>query len=165
MFADFTPDFEFESVYDVDFDKFLTHGKKGIIFDIDNTLVAHDAPCNEKSDALLRQLIQMGYKLFILSNNKEERVKIFIPNVYVDYIAKADKPSGKNYEKALSAMGLKKEEVIAVGDQLLTDCMGAKKMGITFVKVGIISKKEPIHIKFKRFLEKIIEIFTKGNKR
>lgn len=162
MFKNFKPDFEYDSVYDIDFIKFYNEGKRGIIFDIDNTLVEHDAPCNEKSDALLKKLQEMGFKIFILSNNNEERVKIFIPNVKAQYIAKADKPSKKNYERALEIMNLEKNEVMAVGDQLLTDCLGAKRFGIDFLKVGIISKKEPPHIKFKRFLEKIIELFTKG---
>lgn len=162
MFKNFKPDFEYDSVYEIDFEKFYKEGKRGVIFDIDNTLVAHDAPCNEKSDELLTRLLEIGFKIFILSNNNEERVKIFIPNVKAQYIAKADKPSKKNYERALEIMNLEKNEVMAVGDQLLTDCLGAKRYGIDFLKVGIISKKEPPHIKFKRFLEKIIELFTKG---
>ncbi len=162
MFNNFKPDYEYDSVYDIDFLKFYKEGKRGVIFDIDNTLVAHDAPCNEKSDELLKRLDETGFKIFILSNNNEERVKIFIPNVKTEYIAKADKPSKKNYQKALEIMNLDKNEVMAVGDQLLTDCLGAKRFGIDFLKVGIISKKEPPHIRFKRFLEKIIELFTKG---
>lgn len=162
MFSKFKPDVEYDSVYKIDFEKLYNDGKRGIIFDIDNTLVAHDAPCNEKSDELLHKLDEIGFKIFILSNNNEERVKIFIPNVKADYIAKADKPSSKNYEKAVSIMGISKEETVAIGDQLLTDCLGAKRFGIEFIKVGIISKNEPPHIRFKRFVEKIIELFTKG---
>lgn len=162
MFSKFKPDAEYDSVYGIDFEQLYKKGKRGIIFDIDNTLVAHDAPCNEKSDELLKKIDEIGFKIFILSNNNEERVKIFIPNVRADYIAKADKPSSKNYIMALERMNLTKEETVAIGDQLLTDCLGAKKFGIEFIKVGIISKKEPPHIRFKRFVEKIIELFTKG---
>ncbi|MBO6089224.1 MAG: YqeG family HAD IIIA-type phosphatase [Lachnospiraceae bacterium] len=161
MFKKFKPDMDVKSVYDIDFDDLYNEGIKGIIFDIDNTLVAHDAPYNDQSDELVQSLIDKGFKLFILSNNDEDRVKLFIQNVYIDYIYKSGKPSSKNYYAAFEKMGLKKEEVIAIGDQLFTDCLGAKNAGIKFIRVGIVSKKEPPHIKLKRILEKPVELLSK----
>ena len=161
MFKKFKPDMDVKSVYDVDFDDLYNEGIKGIIFDIDNTLVAHDAPCNDQSDELVKSLIEKGFKLFILSNNDEDRVKLFIQNVKIDYIHKSGKPSEKNYIVALDKMNLKKEETVAVGDQLFTDCLGAKNAGIKFIRVGIIDKKEPPHIKLKRILEKPFDLIAK----
>jgi hypothetical protein len=161
MFKMFKPDMDVKSVYDIDFDDLYNEGIKGIIFDIDNTLVAHDAPCNDQSDELVQSLIDKGFKLFILSNNDEDRVKLFIQNIYIDYIYKSGKPSAKNYFAAFEKMGLKNEEVIAIGDQLFTDCLGAKNAGIKFIRVGIVSKKEPPHIKLKRILEKPVELLSK----
>ncbi len=161
MFKKFKPDMDVKSVYDIDFDDLYNEGIKGIIFDIDNTLVAHDAPCNDQSDELVQSLIDKGFKLFILSNNDEDRVKLFIQNVYIDYIYKSGKPSSKNYYAAFEKMSLKKEEVAAIGDQLFTDCLGAKNAGIKFIRVGIVSKKEPPHIKLKRILEKPVELLSK----
>ena len=82
MFKKFKPDMDVKSVYDIDFDDLYNEGIKGIIFDIDNTLVAHDAPCNDQSDELVKSLIEKGFKLFILSNNDEDRVKLFIQNFW-----------------------------------------------------------------------------------
>ncbi|MBO4775533.1 MAG: YqeG family HAD IIIA-type phosphatase [Lachnospiraceae bacterium] len=161
MLAKFKPDIEASSVYEVDFDRLFDEGIRGLIFDIDNTLVAHDAPCNEKSDELMSKLLNKGFKIFILSNNDEDRVKLFIENIKIDYIHKAGKPSVKNYDAALEKMDLKKEETVAIGDQLFTDCLGAKNAGIKFIKVGIIDKKEPPHIKLKRILEKPVELLAK----
>lgn len=161
MFSKFRPDIEAKSVYDIDFNGLFEEGIRGIIFDIDNTLVAHDAPCNEKSDELVSKLLEKGFKIFILSNNNEDRVKLFIQNIKLDYVHKAGKPSAKNYTVALNKMGIKKEEAVAVGDQLFTDCAGAKNAGIKFIKVGIIDRKEPPHIKLKRILEKPVEALTK----
>ena len=161
MFSKFKPDIEAASVYEIDFDKLYDEGIRGLIFDIDNTLVAHDAPCNEKSDELMRRLLDKGFKIFILSNNDEDRVKLFIQNVKIDYIHKSGKPSEKNYIVALDKMNLKKEETVAVGDQLFTDCLGAKNAGIKFIRVGIIDKKEPPHIKLKRVLEKPFDLIAK----
>ena len=153
MFKKFRPDIDVNSVYEVDFDSLYDEGIRGIIFDIDNTLVAHDAPCNERSDELVQKLMDKGFRLFILSNNDEERVNRFIKNIKIDYIHKSGKPSSKNYYAAFERMGLNPEEVIAVGDQLFTDCLGAKNAGIRFIRVGIVDKKEPPHIKLKRVLE------------
>ena len=161
MLAKFKPDIEASSVYEVDFDRLFDEGIRGLIFDIDNTLVAHDAPCNEKSDELMSKLLNKGFKIFILSNNDEDRVKLFVENIKIDYIHKAGKPSVKNYDAALEKMDLKKEETVAIGDQLFTDCLGAKNAGIKFIKVGIIDKKEPPHIKLKRILEKPVELLAK----
>ena len=161
MFKKFRPDMDVKSVYDIDFDSLLSEGIKGIIFDIDNTLVAHDAPCTKESDELVKSLTDKGFKLYILSNNDEDRVKLFIQNVYIDYIYKSGKPSAKNYLVAFEKMGLKKEEVVAIGDQLFTDCLGAKNAGIKFSRVGIVSKKEPPHIKLKRIIEKPVELLSK----
>ena len=161
MFKKFKPDMDVKSVYDIDFDSLHKDGIRGIIFDIDNTLVAHDAPCTKESDELVKSLIDKDFKLFILSNNNEDRVKLFIQNVYIDYIFKSGKPSAKNYLVAFEKMGLKKEEVVAIGDQLFTDCLGAKNAGIKFIRVGIVSKKEPPHIKLKRILEKPVELLSK----
>ncbi len=160
MFKKFKPDYEFTTSYDIDYEKLYQDGIRGVIFDIDNTLVAHDAPSNDKSDMLIDRLNEMGMQVFLLSNNDEDRVKLFMKDRNMNYIHKAGKPKTANYIKALEIMGLEKKEVVAVGDQLLTDCMGAKNFGITFYKVGILDSKEPIHIRFKRGVEKIIEIFT-----
>ncbi len=161
MLDKFRPDIMVDSTYNIDFDSLYSEGIRGIIFDIDNTLVPHDAPCTDESDALLRKLLEKGFKLFIISNNEKERCEIFIPNVKVDYISKGGKPKKDSYMKAFDIMGLDKTQVAAVGDQLFTDCLGAKNAGIKFIKVGIISKKEPPHIKLKRILEKPIELLTR----
>ena len=164
MLSKFKADIYADSAYDIDYEALFNEGIRGLIFDIDNTLVPHDAPCNEKSDALVRKLMNMGFKVFLLSNNKEARVNLFTANIPMDSIHLADKPKKENYYKAFDMMGLDKSQVVAVGDQLFIDCLGAKNAGIKFILVGIIDKKEPPHIKLKRILEKPIYLLTGGKK-
>lgn len=92
----------------------------------------------------------------LLSNNKEPRVKMFNDVVKVSYIFRANKPSVKNYVKAMEMMGTNKENTLFVGDQLFTDVWGAKRTGIHNVLVKPIDKKEEIQIVLKRYLEKIV---------
>ena len=156
MFKSFYPDCYMNSTYEIDFDAYYEKGYRGIIFDIDNTLVPHGAPADERSRALLAHLKELGYQVVLLSNNKEPRVKMFNDVVKVSYIFKAGKPLVKNYLKAMEMMGTNKENTIFVGDQLFTDVWGAKRTGIHNVLVQPIDKKEEIQIVLKRYLEKIV---------
>lgn len=156
MFKKFYPDCYMNSTYEIDFDAYYEKGYRGVIFDIDNTLVPHGAPADERSKKLFAHLKELGYRVVLLSNNKEPRVKMFNDAVKVSYIFKAGKPFVKNYLKAMEMMGTNKDNTIFVGDQLFTDVWGAKNTGIHNILVKPIDKKEEIQIVLKRYLEKIV---------
>ena len=147
------------STYVIDFEKWQRKGYKGVIFDIDNTLVPHDADADERSKALFAKLKELGFSTMLLSNNKEPRVKRFAKQVGSAYIYKAGKPSRKNYIKAMEEMGTKPANTLFVGDQLFTDVWGAKRTGIHSILVKPIHPKEEIQIVLKRYLEKIVLFF------
>ena len=147
------------STYVIDFEKWQRKGYKGVIFDIDNTLVPHDADADERSKALFEKLRELGFSTMLLSNNKEPRVKRFARQVGSAYIYKAGKPSRKNYIKAMEEMGTKPANTLFVGDQLFTDVWGAKRTGIYSVLVKPIHPKEEIQIVLKLYLEKIVLFF------
>ena len=155
-FRKFYPDLRKNSIYDIDFDGLYKKGIRGLIFDIDNTLVPHGADADERIEKLFGELKKMGFKTFLLSNNKLERVKRFNTNIRSLYIYKAGKPNPANYIKAMRMMGTKKETTVFIGDQLFTDIWGAKKAGITSILLNPIDKKEEIQIVLKRYLEKIV---------
>ena len=144
------------SVYEVDFNRLYKKGIRGLIFDIDNTLVPHGADADERIEKLFGELKKMGFKTFLLSNNKLERVKRFNANIRSLYIYKAGKPNAVNYIKAMRMMGTGKENTVFIGDQLFTDIWGAKKAGISTILLNPIDKKEEIQIVLKRCLEKIV---------
>ena len=156
MLKKFYPDCYMNSTYEIDFDAYYEKGYRAIIFDIDNTLVPHGAPADERSMELFAHLKDLGYKVMLLSNNKEPRVKMFNDAVKVSYIFKAGKPLVKNYLKAMEIMGTDKNNTLFVGDQLFTDVWGAKRTGIHNILVQPIDKKEEIQIVLKRYLEKIV---------
>lgn len=81
-----------DSTYSIDFDKLYKEGYRGIIFDIDNTLVTHGSPADERAIALFKHLKELGFSCLVLSNNKEPRVKSFAKQVGIKYIYKAGKP-------------------------------------------------------------------------
>lgn len=165
MLECFYPDIYTSSTYKIDFKKYYDKGYRGIIFDIDNTLVCHGAPADERSIALIRALKEMGFEILLLSNNKEPRVKRFNDAVQVRYIFKAGKPGKKGYLRAMEMMGTDTGSTLFVGDQLFTDVWGAKNTGIYSILVQPIDKREEIQIVLKRHLEKIVLALYKRRRR
>ena len=155
----FYPDEYRDSTFTLDHRRMYDRGYRGIIYDIDNTLVPHGAPADEKAIALFEKLREIGFQTLLLSNNKEPRVKSFCEQVGSDYIFKAGKPKKTGYEKAMERMGTTKETTFFVGDQLFTDVWGAKRTGLYSVLVKPIHPKEEIQIVLKRYLERIVLFF------
>ena len=75
MLQCFYPDSYQDSAYSIDYEKLRMQGYEAIIYDIDNTLVCHGAPADERSMALIERLKGLGFSIMLLSNNKEPRVK------------------------------------------------------------------------------------------
>lgn len=148
-----------DSTYVIPFEEWKGKGYKGVIFDIDNTLVPHGQAADERSLLLFQRLKELGFSTILLSNNKEPRVKSFAGQVGSDYIYKAGKPGVRNYRKAMEQMGTEPETTLFVGDQLFTDVWGAKRTGIYSILVKPIHPKEEIQIVLKRYLEKIVLFF------
>ena len=157
----FFPGEYLDSTYVIDFDKLYQDGYRAVIFDVDNTLVPHGEPADERAKALFSHLKELGYSCMLLSNNKEPRVKMFNDVVQVNYIFKANKPMPGNYRKAMKIMGTTTENTLFVGDQIFTDVMGANIAGIRTILVKPIHPKEEIQIVLKRIPEKLILFFYK----
>ena len=156
MFERFYPDEECSSTYKINFEEYYAKGYRGIIFDIDNTLVPHDAPADKKAVQLFKRLKKIGFKCVLLSNNRKSRVEKFNDAVNVEFIHFACKPSKKGYIKAMEMMGTEPENTFFVGDQLFTDVWGAKRVGIHSILVHPIDPKEEIQIILKRLPEKLL---------
>lgn len=145
-----------DSTYDIDFEELYKKGYRGVIFDIDNTLVPHGAPADERAITFFKRLHALGFCTLMLSNNKEPRVKMFCDSVEAPYIYKAGKPKKDGYQKAMELMGTNTENTLFVGDQIFTDVWGANKAGIYSILAKPIHPKEEIQIVLKRYLEKVV---------
>ena len=165
MLTKFYPYEYVDSVFVIDYNELYKKGYKGIIFDIDNTLVHHGDNSTEEIDNLFKEIQNIGFKTFILSNNNEERVTRFLKNIDSQYICLAEKPKVANYLKAVEMMQLKKEEVIFVGDQIFTDILGANRSGIASVLVKFIREKNETKIGKRRQVEKIFLKLYQNNKK
>ena len=161
----FYPDEYLDSTYVIDFDALYRAGYRGVIFDIDNTLVPHGAPADERAKELFRHLKEIGFDCCLLSNNQLPRIELFNQDIHVKFIENAHKPSVKNYRKAMQMMGTDAENTLFVGDQLFTDVWGANRAGVYSILVKPIHPKEEIQIVLKRRLEWIVLFFYRRYKK
>lgn len=149
------------SAYVIPFEHYHAKGMKGVIFDIDNTLVPHDAPASAQAEELFHRLHDIGMRTCLLSNNKEPRVKAFASQVDSTYIYKAGKPKIAGYIQAMERMGTDRHSTMFVGDQLFTDICGANRAGVYSILVKPLNPKEELQIVLKRYLEKPVLYFYK----
>ncbi len=148
-----------KSSYDIDYEKLYKEGYRGILFDIDNTLVEHGADATPRAIELFTRLKGIGFQTCLISNNSDERVRRFNKDIGANYIHKANKPATKNYYKATKIMGTHIDNTVFVGDQLFTDVYGANRVGMLTYLVKPIHPKEEIQIVLKRKLERIVLYF------
>ncbi|MFR3729584.1 YqeG family HAD IIIA-type phosphatase [Lacrimispora sp.] len=166
MLKAFYPDEDVVSTYDIPFERLYKRGIRGVIFDIDNTLVPHGAPADERAKKLFLRLHETGLETCLLSNNKEPRVASFARAVGSSrYIFRGNKPGVKGYQKAMELMGTDVNNTVFVGDQLFTDVYGAKRAGIHSILVKPMNPKEEIQIVLKRALEAIVLYFYYRDKK
>ncbi len=147
------PTFFYSSAYSIPYEKLFEEGKRGVLFDIDNTLVEHGAPADDRAADLIARLKKLGFGICFVSNNKEPRVKSFNDALGATYVFKAGKPGAKGYLKGCEKLGIKPEEAVFVGDQIFTDIWGANKAGIKSFLVKRIAFHEEIQIHIKRIAE------------
>ena len=157
MFKNFHADAFFDNITEVSPEYLKENGIKGIILDIDNTLIGHNVPMpDDKVMAHLRLLEREGIKLCVVSNNRYERVKNFSEKIGVKFfVHDALKPKARGYDLASKEMELDKKEIAAVGDQVFTDVWGARRAGCFAIYTKPIHKGgEGFFIALKRLLEK-----------
>lgn len=155
FFKKFIPDYYFKDIYLIPSDFFSLHGIRGIVCDIDNTLVTYDDPKPTAELSLwLKSLSDQGIAISFVSNNDRSRVELFNSELKYFAVAKSGKPSRKGILAAMDAMGTDTSNTAAIGDQLFTDVFAAKRTGITSLLVYPIKDKKTLFFRFKRLLEK-----------
>lgn len=159
MIKKLLPDYTVKNVAVLD-EKFYTeHAIKAVIFDIDNTLVAHTEPTPPENVLKYFALLdKWSIKYAIVSNNSKERVESFCRELGVPYYGKALKPRKKYLKKVMNEMSVTSVETALVGDQLFTDMLGANLLGLCSVLVTAVGEDETSFVSFKRrFERKILE--------
>ncbi len=130
------------SIYDVDYNTLYAQGIRLILTDLDNTLISykHTDP-DERLFQWKKEMEEIGFKIIVVSNSERPRVEHFAKLFKVEYVNSATKPLKRGYKKGLKKTNYSKEEVIFMGDQLMTDIYGANRVGMKSILITAIDKK------------------------
>ena len=145
------------SVHKIDLNALKQAGIKGIIVDLDNTLV----PWNEDAEfpeavEWLKIVTDAGMKVCIVSNNHPRRAKTLAGAFDIPFIWQAVKPRRRAFRKAITLMKLKQSQTAVVGDQVFTDILGGNRLGLYTILVRPLKKQEFFGTRMVRQIEKII---------
>ncbi len=145
------------SVKDIDIDFLKEHNIKGLIVDVDNTLISLDKRMPTGIAEWAKKMKQNDIKICILSNsNKIEKVEAVAKMLEVPYIFFGKKPLKSGFLRAKNILKLNEENIAVVGDQIFTDIIGANRCNMFSILVKPIEEKDYLITRIKRPLEKLI---------
>ena len=125
--------------------------------DIDNTLVAHDcARADDEVRAFIDKVKHSGIAVAFVSNNVKERVETFAKEFAAPFYPFAKKPLKYTYRKMVKELGYAPCEIAVLGDQLLTDMLGANRMHFYTILTAPIAQRDLTCTKVNRVFEQMI---------
>jgi HAD superfamily phosphatase (TIGR01668 family) len=145
-------------ITDIELGRLKDDGVKGIILDLDSTLIApRSGELTEEASAWLA-CAKADFKMAVVTNNKkDDYIKQTAALLAIPVFGKACKPSRRVLLKVLDSLGLSPQESVLVGDRPLTDIWGGKRAGMKTVLVyPLKTMNEPSWIKFFRRLERLV---------
>lgn len=161
----FKPSIFVQNIDDIHIDSLKLQGFKMVICDLDNTLVPHFTRTPTiKVINFIKQIRAQNLKFIIVSNNTKKRVKEFCKNLDIDdYVYSAMKPTLFKLKKIIAKHNIKLEDVIFIGDQIITDVWVANRLNcksiLTLPLVGSYSSKKGWLI---NFIDKYIYMYLQN---
>jgi uncharacterized protein len=145
------------NVYEIDLEALWNSGVRGVITDLDNTLVgAKDPLATPRLIDWLKKVRDRGFQIVIVSNNNRTRVAKFADPLGIPYIYSARKPLNRAFKRAMEMMNISEKQTVVVGDQMLTDVLGGNRLGMyTIMVLPVAPKDEGFMTKINRRLEKL----------
>jgi len=158
VFRPFTPAHAAESLNSVDLDGLWARGKRLLLLDVDNTLVQwHTDQCSIEVVQWTRNAKAKGFQICIISNtNQLERLAKIAKSIGAETVRGRFKPSRKMFRMALIKFKLNADEAIMIGDQLITDVLGANRSGIEAIWVRRLEGKEFKGTSINRVMERML---------
>ena len=157
MLDKFKPTWMVKTIYAVSPDQLRACGIQAVFSDLDNTLIAWNNPDGTPE---LRQwmtaLKEAGIPLIVISNNSKDRVAKATKNLDLPFVSRSLKPLSFGIERARTKLGLKKSEVVMVGDQLMTDMLAANEAGVRSILVQPLLNTDKWDTRINRFFERLV---------
>jgi uncharacterized protein len=151
------PDGRAVSLIDVAVDRLWDRGWRGIVLDLDNTCCAYHQP--ELAPGVAAWVVrahERGFRIVMVSNNFSERVAAVGAQLGVPTVPSALKPLPFGFLRALRLLGTPRRQTVVIGDQVFTDVLGGKLLGLrTVLTEPIVSHDFPL-TRVLRFLERLV---------
>ncbi len=142
-------------VAEINLDDLVANGFRGVIIDLDNTLVGYRQLAPDDRDAgWIVAAREHGVKVVMVTNNATPWAASVAKNLGIACIANARKPLPSGFRRALGVLELPRSAVIVVGDQLFTDVLGAKLFGLAAILVEPLVERDPLNTRWLRTLER-----------
>lgn len=139
----------------VSFDELSENGIQGLIVDLDDTLVGHRRPHPDECDAAwIAEALQRGFKVVIVSNNVRAWVESIANRLNVGFVHKALKPFPGGFQRALKILGTPKGATLVIGDQVFTDFLGARLLGLRSIVTEPLVVRRDFWMRLLRWLER-----------
>ena len=139
MRISFLPDIIVDSVTELTPEFLQNQGIRVLMLDFDNTIVPYTTNIASKEmDTWLKKMLTSHIQLCVVSNSRNERVKVFCREYGLDCITRAKKPFSKGIRECLEKYGAQPRHCALAGDQIYTDTLGANGAGIRAILVRAI---------------------------
>lgn len=137
------PDYIEDSVENIDLGVWWDEGLRGLILDVDDTLTLKNSPYVSSSvQYWLENAQDLGFQCLIVSNNRyPEHIDAVSQRLGLPGVAKAKKPRSAGFLWAQEEMQLEAEQIVVVGDRVLTDILGGASLGMKTCLVLPVTKE------------------------
>lgn len=151
----FTPTWKVESIFSLQPAQLIQQNIKAVIVDLDNTLLPwNEENHSEDMEQWITSMRAHGLGIYLLSNNNYNRVAKVAEPLELKFSASALKPRGKYFRYAISDLNVPEEHVVVIGDQLITDVLGANRRGLKSILVKPMVPNDNIFTWVNRTLER-----------
>ncbi|MEN2983451.1 MAG: YqeG family HAD IIIA-type phosphatase [Dictyoglomaceae bacterium] len=156
MWKELKPKRYIHSIFKIDFENLYKEGFRGIIFDLDNTIVPwNEKGIDSKTLEFLEYIKKIGFKVIIISNNWSlKRVKYYSTITNIPAIGGALKPRNRAFKKALNILKTSPKTTLVIGDRILTDIWGGNRLGMYTILVSPLNRNE---IWIKKWTVRVLE--------
>lgn len=157
MFQKYCPTWRADSAFSLTPETLRQQNVHGLMIDLDNTLVPwYEKQAQEHLNHWLMELSQAGIKVVIVSNNHRHRITPILEKTDTFFVSAARKPSRSGLKRALNYLSLSKDQVLMVGDQVMTDILAANRFGVRSILVTPLVSSDGILTYINRAVERMI---------
>lgn len=159
MVKKFIPTFYYNSIYDIPLEDWKKNGVRLILTDLDNTLISYNETMpNEALFEFKNKVLNLGIEFIIVSNSRKERVENFAKALGLPCVKFSTKPLKRGINKAIKKVAhgcYSLDQVVLLGDQIMTDILGGNRCNINTCLIKAIDKSsDKLPTRINRYFEK-----------